>query len=90
MRGLGIGVSVFFGWFVNGLLALYVPTLFAVLGISGTFFGFAIIGAVALGFVLHHVPETRGRSLERLEEDVADGTIYQSSLWNTWLRRRRG
>src|SRR6185503_16457380 len=27
IRGLAIGIAVFFGWFVNGLLALYVPTL---------------------------------------------------------------
>ena len=27
IRGLAIGVAVFFGWFINGLLALYVPSL---------------------------------------------------------------
>lgn len=78
MRGLGIGIAVFFGWFTNGLLALYVPTLFATIGINGVFFGFAVIGAIALGFVATQVPETRGRSLEALEEEVSDGRIYQS------------
>src|SRR6185437_14119740 len=29
IRGLAIGVAVFFGWFINGLLALYVPSLLA-------------------------------------------------------------
>ena len=77
IRGLAIGIAVFFGWFINGLLALYVPTLLAALGM-GTFFLFAAIGVIMLGFLWHEVPETRGRSLESLEEDLLDGSIYQS------------
>ena len=77
IRGLAIGIAVFFGWFVNGLLALYVPTLLNALGL-GTFFLFAVIGVIMLGFLWHEVPETRGRSLEALEEDLLDGEIYKS------------
>jgi len=77
IRGLAIGVAVFFGWFINGLLALYVPSLLAALGM-GTFFLFAAIGVIMLGFLWHEVPETRGRSLETLEEELLDGSIYQS------------
>ena len=58
IRGLAIGIAVFFGWFVNGLLALYVPTLLNALGL-GTFFLFAAIGVIMLGFLWHEVPETR-------------------------------
>ncbi len=39
------------------------------------FFLFAVIGAIALYFVITQVPETRGRSLETLEEDVETGRI---------------
>ena len=77
IRGLAIGIAVFFGWFVNGLLALYVPTLLNALGL-GTFFLFAVIGVIMLGFLWHEVPETRGRSLESLEEDLLDGEIYKT------------
>ena len=77
IRGLAIGVAVFFGWFINGILALYVPSLLAALGM-GTFFLFAAIGVIMLGFLWHEVPETRGRSLEHLEEELLDGSIYQS------------
>jgi MFS family permease len=77
IRGLAIGIAVFFGWFINGLLALYVPTLLAALGM-GTFFLFAVIGVIMLGFLWHEVPETRNRSLESLEEELLDGSIYQS------------
>ena len=76
MRGLGIGVAVFFGWTTNGVLALYFPTLVDGIGITGVFFMFAAIGAIALVFVITQVPETRGRSLESLEEDVETGAIF--------------
>jgi MFS transporter, SP family, major inositol transporter len=44
----------------------------------GTFFLFAGIGVIMLGFLWHEVPETRNRSLETLEEELLDGSIYQS------------
>ena len=76
MRGLGIGVAVFFGWSTNAVLALFFPALVEGIGITGVFFLFAGIGVVALIFVITQVPETRGRSLESLEEDVETGAIY--------------
>jgi major inositol transporter-like SP family MFS transporter len=76
MRGFGIGVSVFFLWIANAFLGLYFPTIISAFGITGTFFGFAVVNALALLFVWRAVPETRGRSLEKLEEDVSTGAIY--------------
>lgn len=75
IRGLAIGISVFFGWFVNACLALYVPTLLHNLGL-GTFFLFAIVGVIMLGFLWHEVPETRNKSLEHLEESLLSGELY--------------
>lgn len=76
MRGVGMGMAVFVLWVTNGFLGLYFPTLVASIGITGSFFLFAGIGVVSLLFVYTQVPETRGRSLEALEEDVASGQIY--------------
>jgi hypothetical protein len=76
MRGLGIGISVFFGWTTHGILALFFPPLVKGIGITGSFFMFAVIGVAALVFVWTKVPEARGRSLEALEEDVTTGEIY--------------
>src|SRR5690606_9572822 len=76
MRGLGIGVAVFFGWLMNALLALFFPSLVAGIGITGAFYLFAGIGVVALIFVVTQVPETRGVSLEKLERDVTSGAVY--------------
>lgn len=76
MRGLGIGIAVFFVWITNGFLALYFPSLISGIGITGSFFLFAGVGVLALVFVATQVPETRGRTLEALEEDVSTGAIY--------------
>lgn len=76
MRGFGMGVAVFVLWVTNGFLSLYFLPLVDAVGINGTFFLFAVVGALALLFVWRFVPETRGRTLEALEEDVTTGAIY--------------
>ncbi|MEN0101297.1 MAG: sugar porter family MFS transporter [Curtobacterium sp.] len=80
MRGLGTGIAAFAGWLMNGVLALYVPSLIEGIGITGTFFLFAVIGGIALLFIVTQVPETRGWSLEKLEEEVTTGAIYIDTI----------
>jgi membrane protein implicated in regulation of membrane protease activity len=75
MRGLGFGIAAFFGWTMGGVLALFVPTLID-WSLTGTFVVFAAIGVVAILYVWRLVPETRGRTLEALEDDVTTGAIH--------------
>jgi sugar porter (SP) family MFS transporter len=89
MRGFGIGVSIFALWVTNGFLSLYFLTLVEAAGITGTFFLFAAVGAIALVFVATQTPETRGRTLEELEENVTTGAIYTVSA-KRYAARRRG
>jgi MFS family permease len=79
MRGLGTGISILALWTTNAFLGLYFPSLVNTVGITGSFFLFAALGVVALIFVYTQVPETRGRTLEALEEDVSTGSIYIGS-----------
>ncbi|NHI16281.1 sugar porter family MFS transporter [Microbacterium excoecariae] len=79
MRGVGTGVSIFMLWITNGFLSLYFPSMVEGMGITGTFFLFAGVGVVALIFVITQLPETRGRTLEQLEEGVTTGTIFTMS-----------
>ena len=76
IRGLAIGISVFCLWIANALLGLFFPTLVAATGITGTFFIFGAIGIIAIIFIYTQAPETRGKTLEQVEEDVATGRIY--------------
>ncbi|WP_166983142.1 sugar porter family MFS transporter [Paramicrobacterium fandaimingii] len=80
MRGIGIGISVLALWITNGFLSLYFPSLVEGVGITGTFFLFAGVGVLALIFVATQVPETRGRTLEAVEEGVTTGALYTVHL----------
>lgn len=76
IRALGMGISVFCLWIANAFLGLYFPTVVAATGITGTFFGFGIVGLLALFFIWKFVPESRGRTLEEVEEGVTTGNIF--------------
>ena len=76
IRGFAIGISVFCLWIANAFLGLYFPSLVDAVGITGSFFIFGGIGILTLIFIFFCAPETRGRSLEALEEDVTTGAIY--------------
>ncbi|MBG6085259.1 sugar porter family MFS transporter [Zhihengliuella flava] len=80
VRAFGMGVSVFCLWIANAVLGLYFPTLVETVGITGTFFLFAGLGVLALLFVKTQVPETRGITLEKVEEDVQTGEIFLHHL----------
>ena len=72
MRGFAIGISVLILWITNFFVGLFFPSLVAGIGISYTFFLFAVIGALSFLFIWTMVPETRGRTLEQLEEDFRE------------------
>ncbi|MEU0844585.1 MFS transporter [Streptomyces sp. NPDC005962] len=67
IRSLTIGVSVLVLWLANAIVAWAFPPVVEALGISSTFFVFAVLGVGAIWFVARAVPETRGTSLEELE-----------------------
>jgi MFS transporter, SP family, major inositol transporter len=67
VRGLMVGVTMLGLWVTNSIIALVFPTLIKAMGF-GTFWLFAGIGVFAIWFVAAAVPETRGRSLEEIED----------------------
>lgn len=76
VKGIGCGISVFCGWAVNGIVALFFPTLVSGVGLTASFLIFAVVGALALIFIVKFVPETRGRSLEELDREIYSGRIF--------------
>jgi major inositol transporter-like SP family MFS transporter len=73
IRGLGMGSTAFILWMVNFAVGFSFPVLAEGVGISGTFFMFAFIGIFAVIFVKVYLPETRGKTLEELEEQFHTG-----------------
>lgn len=53
------------------LIGLLFPILSEVIGISSLFFIFATITAIDIMFVIIFVPETFGRSVDEIQNDLA-------------------
>ena len=68
IRSFAIGICVFTLWIANAVVALLFPVVVEALSIAPTFFIFAGLGLLAILFIATQVPETRGKSLEELED----------------------
>ncbi len=73
VRGLGSSVATAANWGSNMIVALTFLTLIQCLGPSGTFIVYFVISLVGLWFVHAFVPETRGVSLEQIEDHLYEG-----------------
>jgi MFS transporter, SP family, major inositol transporter len=70
LRGFGFGLCALVLWLTNFAIGLLFPILVDAISISSTFFIFCALGLAAIAFVTTWVPETRGRSLEKLEDEL--------------------
>ncbi|MFX1366314.1 MAG: sugar porter family MFS transporter [Promethearchaeota archaeon] len=73
VRGRAMSVVTEANWGSNLIIALTFLTLIQLLGRSGTFWFYAIVGIMALIFTYIYVPETKGRTLEEIEEHWRGG-----------------
>jgi sugar porter (SP) family MFS transporter len=73
LRGPGMGIASATAWGVNVIVSLTFPILVEHIGIAWTFGCYGLISVVALVFVMALVPETRGRTLELIETNLARG-----------------
>ncbi|MBQ4870580.1 sugar porter family MFS transporter [Priestia megaterium] len=74
LRGIGMGLAVLCLWLCNFLVGLFFPILMDKVGLSGTFFLFAVFGIVGIIYVAKFLPETRGLSLEQIEANFKKGS----------------
>ena len=73
LRGPGMGIASAAAWGTNVVVSLTFPVLVETFGIALVFGFYGAISIVALLFILALVPETRGRSLELIEANLAAG-----------------
>jgi SP family arabinose:H+ symporter-like MFS transporter len=70
----GISAAGFWNSFVSASVTLIFPWELSTLGPSGTFLAYGLFATAALLFVLLFVPETKGRTLEELENELKSPT----------------
>ena len=70
LRGLAISIMGFWNSIVSFSVATVFPVQLEYLGSSATYLIYAIFGLLTLVFVWRFVPETKGKSLEELEEQL--------------------
>jgi SP family galactose:H+ symporter-like MFS transporter len=73
VRGLAMSIASEANWGSNLIIALTFLTLVQVLGRSGTFWLYALVGVGAWIFAFLLVPETKGKTLEEIEEHWRKG-----------------
>lgn len=69
-RGAATGIAALVLSIGSLLVAQFFPVLTDVLEVQQVFLIFAVIGIIAMVFVIKFLPETRGRSLEQIEQDL--------------------
>ncbi|MBP2471669.1 sugar porter (SP) family MFS transporter [Crossiella equi] len=70
VRAGAVGVCVTFNWLFNLVVALVFPSLLEAFGAGLNFLFFAVMTALAYVFVRKLMPETKGRSLEDIGQDL--------------------
>ena len=76
VRGPAESVSAVVNWAANFAVSFTFLTLASVVGRPGTFWIYGGIGLLAVAFIARRVPETSGRSLEQIQDQLGAGTAH--------------
>jgi len=71
VRGTAMSVATFALWTACFILTYTFPLLNEILRASGTFWLYGIICACGFWYILKKLPETKGKSLERIESELS-------------------
>jgi MFS transporter, SP family, galactose:H+ symporter len=79
LRGRAMSLATVANWGFNLIVSATFLNLVEVAGSSGTFLIYAVLSLLALVFVAIVVPETKGRTLEQIEEALGAGATAKAS-----------
>ena len=68
IRGRAMSIATFANWGINFLTAFLFPWYVEKIGVGAGFFTFAFMCLIATIFFYRYVPETKGKSLEEIEQ----------------------
>jgi len=71
VRGRAMGIATCANWIANFLVTVTFLSLIQWFGKTGTFWLYGIIGLFGIWFIIRVIPETKGRSLESIEDFFA-------------------
>jgi hypothetical protein len=80
VRGKAVAVAVVNNFFWNTVMTFIFPLEIDLIGNAATFFIYAAILAVGIYFIYLRVPETKGLSLEEIEEFFIRGSKMKMSI----------
>lgn len=78
VRGPAVALATFINFGTNFVVSWAFPILQEAVGLGSTYLLFAAIGVVAVFSIFYTVPETKGKSLEEIEELWATETNQAS------------
>jgi MFS family permease len=73
VRGAGMSIGSVTNWLVNAIVAFTFFKLVNSLSLAGAFWIYALVGVGALIWGYYFIPETKGVTLERIEEQWREG-----------------
>ena len=68
IRGFAMSIATVSNWLFNGIVAFTFLKLINMFGASGAFWLYAFVGMLGLVWGFFYIPETKGKSLEEIEE----------------------
>ncbi|MDQ2907050.1 MAG: MFS transporter, partial [Chloroflexota bacterium] len=68
VRGTAMSLATVANWAANFLIAVTFLSFVKVLTEGGTFLMYAVVGVLAWNFVFRLVPETKGKTLEQIQQ----------------------
>ena len=69
IRGTAMSIATMSNFAFNFIIALIFPTLLETIGEACTFWIFGFVGIFSLFYTYYYIPETKGRSLEQIEQN---------------------
>ena len=68
IRARAVAIATIFNWSSNLVVSASFLSLIESIGMDGTFFLYGAVNVAALAFVYLYIPETKGRSLEEIQQ----------------------
>lgn len=85
VRGLGAGITVSFAYFMSFIIIKIYPTMLEVMGNEFVFIFYGTVSLFGIFFVHFILPETRGKSLEEIENSFKSNRQFKDSEENEKL-----